>query len=476
MILSYIEEFTNPGEIILDPFGGSGNIVKTAIQLGRRAIYVDLNPFAKLVAETTITGCPREELQKAVQEIVQKKNLKIENSRNEIVEVDRELLFSVRCPCGRYQEISSILFTHKYSLVKEPRKTTVLQRKILEALCEKPLTHDEILKQISNSAGRNAISNAINRLVKLGFVSEEVIPVRVTFARPCACGRKVLESSQSLEWAIKDPVIPAFWYPKARLRYPNGEPFLKKRNAERVFEFFDSRTIAYLSYLWSQIKQLRVSPQARRCLHLIFMATLARSSKMNRPSGGTWPINSYWIPRSYIIRNPFYTFLRASYDVLNDLSAQGSRSIKASRSVHSVLRGTSNVAFLLGNAAELPLPNDTIDYILTDPPHTDDVQFFELSFFYTVWLKKRLDFANELVVNPKQGKDLTRYFQAYSNFVHEAHRVLKPCRHLTVILHEKDEKVLNSFIAITTQSGFRQVRFEKINSFQVLTFQKIENC
>jgi DNA modification methylase len=76
MISKYIEEFSKRGDLILDPFGGSGNIIRTALMLERRAIYVDLNPFAKLVAESTIVGCSLENLVKAVKDVIEEEKFR----------------------------------------------------------------------------------------------------------------------------------------------------------------------------------------------------------------------------------------------------------------------------------------------------------------------------------------------------------------------------------------------------------------
>jgi len=39
-----IEQFTNPGELVLDPFGGLGTVPLRAIKLGRKGYSVELNP------------------------------------------------------------------------------------------------------------------------------------------------------------------------------------------------------------------------------------------------------------------------------------------------------------------------------------------------------------------------------------------------------------------------------------------------
>jgi len=100
MVSKYIEEFTKEGEVVLDPFAGSGNIVKVALELGRRAIYVDLNSFAKLIAEGTILGCDVEELKKVIDVIVQDEEIEVVTGEKKI-KVSRKELFFNKVPLWR---------------------------------------------------------------------------------------------------------------------------------------------------------------------------------------------------------------------------------------------------------------------------------------------------------------------------------------------------------------------------------------
>jgi hypothetical protein len=468
MVSKYIKEFTSEGELVLDPFGGSGNIVRTALALGRRAIYVDLNPFAKLVAESTILGCSPEELEKVIETIIQEKEFKVKTEDGRNMRVNRQELFSIKCPCGKSVEVNSIIFSRIYIFKFELKSLTKLQREVLNIIQKNnSITHEELVKQLYN-VSNNGITNALKNLIKYGAITEKIIPIRVTYVKPCVCGRAQLNKPDTLQWIIEGSIYPAYWYPRTRLRYSNGEAFLKKRDVESVHEFFDDRTLAFLSYLWHKIKQLNASSSVRRCLYLIFMATLIRSSKMNRKSGGTWPINSYWIPRSYVVRNPFRIFLKVANNALHVFSMHHCRLVSGDAS--KVIGGKADIAFLLGNAINLPLPEDSVDYVITDPPHTDETQFFELSVFYTSWMKRRLDFKNEIVINPKQGKNLTKYFEMYSKFVFEIQRVLKLDRYFTVILHEENESVLKKCVEITEDTGFSLYKSDKINNFYLFTF------
>ncbi|MFI5378048.1 MAG: DNA methyltransferase [Tepidisphaerales bacterium] len=50
VVRQYIENYTQEGDVVLDPFGGTGVTAIEAFLLGRHAIHNDLNPFANFIA------------------------------------------------------------------------------------------------------------------------------------------------------------------------------------------------------------------------------------------------------------------------------------------------------------------------------------------------------------------------------------------------------------------------------------------
>jgi DNA modification methylase len=56
VINEYIKAFTKKGDVILDPFMGSGVVIIESVKLNRHAIGVDLNPLACFIAKNTLTN------------------------------------------------------------------------------------------------------------------------------------------------------------------------------------------------------------------------------------------------------------------------------------------------------------------------------------------------------------------------------------------------------------------------------------
>jgi len=50
VVRAYIERYSLEGDVVLDPFGGTGVTAIEAFLLGRKAIQNDLNPFANFIA------------------------------------------------------------------------------------------------------------------------------------------------------------------------------------------------------------------------------------------------------------------------------------------------------------------------------------------------------------------------------------------------------------------------------------------
>ena len=52
VVRAYIERYSREGDVVFDPFGGTGVTAIEAMLIGRVAIHNDLNPFANFIART----------------------------------------------------------------------------------------------------------------------------------------------------------------------------------------------------------------------------------------------------------------------------------------------------------------------------------------------------------------------------------------------------------------------------------------
>ena len=69
VVADYIKNYTKPGDIVLDPFGGSGVTAVEALMNNRKAISIDINPMAVFIVKALIIPVNLNELAEAFRRI-----------------------------------------------------------------------------------------------------------------------------------------------------------------------------------------------------------------------------------------------------------------------------------------------------------------------------------------------------------------------------------------------------------------------
>src|SRR3990170_7908827 len=75
----YIEHYSKKGEIVLDPFVGSGVTAIEALKRGRKAIAIDLDPISIFITRMTVTPVDTDDLKKVFCKIETQIRKKIES-------------------------------------------------------------------------------------------------------------------------------------------------------------------------------------------------------------------------------------------------------------------------------------------------------------------------------------------------------------------------------------------------------------
>ena len=107
-----------------------------------------------------------------------------------------------------------------------------------------------------------------------------------------------------------------------------------------------------------------------------------------------------------------------------------------------------------GSTTNLPIPNNSIDYIFTDPPFGSNLNYSELSFIWEAWLKVHTNQNFEAVVNKIQKKGLHEYQELMIMCFIEYYRVLKPNRWITIEFHNSQNAVWNAIQEGVQRAGF----------------------
>jgi DNA modification methylase len=96
----------------------------------------------------------------------------------------------------------------------------------------------------------------------------------------------------------------------------------------------------------------------------------------------------------------------------------------------------SNVCISTQSSTDLRnIPNDSIDYIFTDPPFGGNLNYSELNILIEAWLRVTSDQKPEAVVNQVQRKEISDYSELMRSCLSEFNRILKSGRWITVEFH-----------------------------------------
>ncbi len=100
------------------------------------------------------------------------------------------------------------------------------------------------------------------------------------------------------------------------------------------------------------------------------------------------------------------------------------------------------------------VPDNSIDYIFTDPPFGHNIQYSELNAVWEYWLRVASNSEKDAVINKSQGKGLLEYHELMRLSFQSYFRTLKPGRWITVEFHNSRNSVWNAIQDALQSVGF----------------------
>ena len=419
--------------LVADPFCGSGSSGFSAILNNASAILSDINPVSVFISYNILNSYELDiNIVKAIEGVcneIEEEVYTLSNSKKVSFAVWRT---SYRCPyCG--QDIDSL----RGSMIK----------------CRKCSRAFSI---------RDAVPS--ENVVLLKFVTGEVTN-----------DEKLIKEYLDIEKSIE-----VGWYPEGRFVYPGTEIEFKDgpHRSIEIKDLFTKRNLYVVSKLYSYIEEIWRRDQVQGdLLKLAFIASLASATKMiphAGSSGPSWKIPRYWIPSLGEERNFCRAFL-GRLSLLHSFKKMWSviaskYQITASFTREIIISNEKKfVHICLADALELCPELPKSDLIILDPPHYDEINYFELTYLWQKWLEGRYmdprfrDYGywrKEISINRKVGKDLQWYINklreviiCYTSRLHKGGKIV-------LILHNRDRNVLEATIREIRESLENNFTFE----------------
>lgn len=216
---------------------------------------------------------------------------------------------------------------------------------------------------------------------------------------------------------------------------------LGKHGLVGVADFFSQRNLTALAALRAAVEAVD-DPQLRAKLMFAFTAILARASKRYQWSRDR-PLNAanqtYYIAPVFYEWNVFDLFTRKV-----DAVARSDEYIRSERSARRVANEL-DVSYEVRSAELLPLADETVDYVFTDPPFGSNLFYSDMNLFQEAWLRKFTDHAREAVVDRSGSgpsrRTAGRYEELLAAAFKECWRVLKPKGWMSVVFSNSSGEI-----------------------------------
>jgi predicted RNA methylase len=112
------------------------------------------------------------------------------------------------------------------------------------------------------------------------------------------------------------------------------------------------------------------------------------------------------------------------------------------------------VAISTGTAARIDVPDNSVDYIFTDPPFGENIYYADLNFLVEAWHRVFTDVRPEAIVDRKKNKNLLDYEQLMQVCLKKYYDVLKPGRWMTMVFHNSSNAVWAAIQEALSGAGF----------------------
>jgi hypothetical protein len=481
IVRKHIEHYTKEGGIVFDPFAGCGVATIEALKTCRRSIYNDLNKFLCFLARTSCKPVDIDKLEEyfkiLTKQVLQKKHIVLLDGKSTPIAYD--WLYSTTCPADKMPAaIRDVLYVLSYKPTEDKEKLTKLvkigrKRKIAKLAVSlykviskhEQITHPEMVKAAKLKVAPEMYLRAVRVLEDFGLivnVGETPTLIRYECSnRKCKEREKEPDKEDILKLNEISRMIPTYYYPTDTLCYPSKERFLTKRpGTESVDKLFTKRTLIALSIVRNEIEQLDAEDSIKEALFLCFAAILEHVSKMQRPNKKGWDAKNYIIRPVFLEQNVYQVFKTRFKRIIagkKESKKEIAPFYKESVDPLNVIDAKANVCFLNADARETLLPEEKVDYVFTDPEYGDSIQYYELSYMASKWLKLETDWKKEIVVNTKQGKPPDVYRDALVEAFKQIYKALKTGKYMTVTFHNREIKYWNALMYAIQIAGFKYV-------------------
>jgi len=413
-ILPFIERYTRPGDVVLDPFCGSGMTGVAALRSERRAVLIDLSPAATFIAFNYCSSVDPPRLRAEADLVL------------DAVRPELEPLYTTRCRrCNGEASIGYTVWSERYRCPG----------------CRHAFALWDVAREGRRVAGVISCPDCGREGQRGSWSLLSPKPVLIKYECPCERGRQEVAPERAdarlARAADQDAWDTRIPYPRTPIPRRGDEiARVHKRGIARVDQLFTRRNLRALATLWhavATLPDLRCRPQLFFCL----TGAMPRASRTNK-----------YIPALRMAPGPILgtMYIPGFHPEVNVLNLFRRKVADTARHYEEARRGKAGFLFDLGpedgvristqSATDLSnIPDQSVDYAFTDPPFGSNIAYSELNLLWEAWLGVRTDAAQEAIVSRTQKKGVADYQVMMARSFAEVRRVLRRGGRFSIVFH-----------------------------------------
>jgi 16S rRNA G966 N2-methylase RsmD len=426
----YIQRYTPEKGIYLDPFVGSAMSAFEAVKAGRKVIAFDLNPLTSFIIEVISSDFYKDAFEEAAQEI------KLEIQKDSIYQ---KYFHTVCRKCGSKK---AIVQNYKWN------NNTLYELGIVCPDCAK----EE--KKKNPYIGKNELNKLSRYLTKPNsqeqLLAKNLYKININNWHPTDQFHKSQSFTASFKANIGGNIFSDLW---------------TKRNLYILSRIFNLILKNKSNNLKKQLLFAFI-----QTLHLCTKMNIPRTERGNRPFSTSWGRSAYICSKRQMEMNPlaeFYGNCIGKQSVESSLSKAQEylgkkpkllyidESNKSNRSKnYDIKYGIIDI-----NTITDYIDEESIDFIMTDPPYGGLVQYLDLSSIWLIWLEKynkkyKPNYEAEITVN-NETQNMEIYRIKFQKALKNLYKILKKEGKIVFTFHNKKIEIWNAFLNAIPLAGFK---------------------
>ncbi|WP_075981300.1 DNA methyltransferase [Bacillus massilinigeriensis] len=466
-IMNYILHYTNPGDVIIDGFSGSGmtglagklcGLKEEINKIGyntennndiinsegykfssigeRKVILNDLSPMATYISKNINNFSER-----SVQHLIEEVDIIIKDIEKEYGWVFETKHFSNEKEKSEFGMINYTVWSETFLCPNCSNEIVYFDATV--DFDKKEVSNEITCTNCGYKSNKKTLERAYeaeyDQLLNKVIQKVKLIPVFINYSIGKTRFFKRPDADDMAKLNEVKRQLNNYWYPTNKMLDGEESSRNDKYGLTNVHHMMPDRNKLILAAFLHRIKIRGMENLAK----IILTASIP-----NLTWNYSWRMNG---KGGFISGTLYIPSTPQENNALNQIKRKLNDYVKA---LGTVMNNYQDTVITTQSLTDLNIKANSVDYIFTDPPFGSNLMYSELNFIWESWLKVFTNNKTEAIINKTQSKKLFEYQSLLEKCFQNYYKVLKPGRWMTVEFSNSQSSVWNAIQEAIQKAGF----------------------